>query len=299
MPQRIDLTNQRFGKLIAIKCDEEKTRKSKRVHWICKCDCGNTASVSTHNLRNGHTTSCGCKVKHNLTNQKFGKLLAIKPIEEKRNRFVVWECLCDCGNTCYIRSDCLVNGASTSCGCKTNSTDLSGKKFGLLTVVKPTQQRNNEQIVWECLCECGNTHYVTTGHLTSGDTNSCGCLKESLGEMKIRNLLIENQLSFETQKTFNTCRFKETNALAKFDFYLPDFNILIEYDGIQHYTYRLNGWNTQENFEKIQKRDDYKNKWCKKNNIPLIRIPYTDYNKITKDYLLNLIQKYKKDSDII
>jgi very-short-patch-repair endonuclease len=43
------------------------------------------------------------------------------------------------------------------------------------------------------------------------------------------------KISFETQKSFDSCRFPSTNKLAKFDFYIKESNILIEYDGIQHF----------------------------------------------------------------
>lgn len=55
---RIDLTGQRFGRLVAIK-DAGYTKNRSRV-WECKCDCGNTAFVQAGNLKNGHTKSCGC-----------------------------------------------------------------------------------------------------------------------------------------------------------------------------------------------------------------------------------------------
>ena len=113
---------------------------------------------------------------------------------------------------------------------------------------------------------------------------SCGCLK-SKGEQKISNILSQNNIKYEVQKTFSTCRF-QNGKLAFFDFYLPDYNILIEYDGEQHYFYRNEGWNTKENFEKTKERDIYKNNWCLKNNIKLIRIPYTKLNNLQLSDLL-------------
>ena len=75
---------------------------------------------------------------------------------------------------------------------------------------------------------------------------------------------------------------------AYFDFYLTDYNVLIEYDGIQHFEARESSWNTTENLLKTQKRDQIKNEWCKNNNIPLIRIPYTHLKNISlKDLLLD------------
>lgn len=63
--QFIDITGKRFGQLVAIeRIPPENETRSK---WICKCDCGNVSTVSISNLRNGHTTSCGCAVSKKCT----------------------------------------------------------------------------------------------------------------------------------------------------------------------------------------------------------------------------------------
>ena len=57
----IDETGNRYGKLLVLGKDEELSNKNNRAWWLCKCDCGNTTIVSSKCLRNGHTTSCGCR----------------------------------------------------------------------------------------------------------------------------------------------------------------------------------------------------------------------------------------------
>ena len=115
-------------------------------------------------------------------------------------------------------------------------------------------------------------------YLKSGHTTSCGCIK-SKGEEKIAKLLRENNIDFIQEKQFNSCIFPN-GYLAKFDFYVTKKNYLIEYDGIQQFE--------EGNFLNANKDyDEIKNKWCKENNIPLIRIPYTHYEKLNiKDLLL-------------
>lgn len=56
--------------------------------------------------------------------------------------------------------------------------DLTGQKFGRLTVISKTESRVDRHVVWACLCECGNSHLVPSNALTSGRTQSCGCLLE-------------------------------------------------------------------------------------------------------------------------
>ena len=148
--------------------------------WECKCDCGNTTYVRVGNLRPGGTTSCGCEKGKNsldLTGQRFGKLTAIKPTDERRNGNVMWECKCDCGNTMYVRVAALRSNRNQSCGCANpkKAVDLTGQRFGKLTAIKPTGERRFKGVVWECKCDCGNTTYVKAGTLRSGNSTSCGC----------------------------------------------------------------------------------------------------------------------------
>ena len=170
-----------------------------------------------------------------------------------------------------------------------NFKDLTGRKFGKLTVVellgsdqslingRSSQEKKN---VWRCLCDCGNFINRTTNELTSGTVSSCGqCSFNSRGEHQIAFLLNENNIKYESQKKFLTCVDKKE---LPFDFFLPDFNTLIEYDGISHYKNNPYGsWNTEDNVKKTQFHDKIKNEWCKNNGITLIRIPYTHLKEIS------------------
>lgn len=115
----IDIAGQRFGQLIAVRPTSERWRE--RVVWECKCDCGKTAFVATHYLQRGKTRSCGCakrgKKGVDITGQRFGKLVAVRPRDERKNNSVVWECKCDCGETTFVTVANLRSGNTTSCGC--------------------------------------------------------------------------------------------------------------------------------------------------------------------------------------
>ena len=112
--KKVDLTGQRFGKLVVVR---EVGRKNGKVVWECLCDCGNTVIVVTGNLTSGGTTSCGCSRVRNITGQRFGKLVVVKDVGRK-NGGVLWECLCDCGNYTNVLSAHLNIGSVRSCGCK-------------------------------------------------------------------------------------------------------------------------------------------------------------------------------------
>lgn len=57
--------------------------------------------------------------------------------------------------------------------------DMIGKRFGKLLVIEESKERKNNQLLYKCLCECGNIHYVVGGDLRSNRVKSCGCLKHT------------------------------------------------------------------------------------------------------------------------
>lgn len=250
-----------------------------------------------------------------LTGQKYGRLTVLERAENQ-GREVTWLCQCECGNKILVQRRYLRSGATKSCGClqkeiakelakkitKRRYLDLTGQKYGHLTVIKDTGEKQNKQTVWECECDCENHTRikVTVGNLRNGHTRSCGCIKESIGEELIKKILIENNLSFIKEKTFNNCRFEDTNAPAKFDFYINN-KYIIEIDGIQHF--QQVGWDNQkENLFKRNQHDQIKNQYCLEHNIPLYRIPYYDLNNINiledilqDKYLVKNINHYNLD----
>jgi hypothetical protein len=122
-----------------------------------------------------------------------------------------------------------------------------------------------------------------------------GCPKcnESKGEIKVTQYLSENNISFTPQKDFKSLR---NINLLKYDFYLVNFNLLIEYDGEGHY-FPCFGSTLEEkekNFKNTQRRDKIKNEWAKANNIPLLRIPYWDFDRIEELIEAFIIEHTKK-----
>lgn len=229
-----------------------------------------------------------------LENQKFGKLLVLRDSGQRQKREILWECQCECGEIKLIRTSHLTSGAVTSCGkyeCKylPRIKNIKNQQFGSFIALSFTGQTKKRSAIWNCKClKCNQIYELSEAQLIFNI--KCECEKNiiSRGEEKIKNLLLNNNINFETQKTFKTCQFPDTKNLAKFDFYLPDYNLLIEYDGEQHFHHRKNGWNTEEKFQQIKFRDNFKNQWCKNNNIPLVRIPYTYYQDLKiEDLLIN------------
>lgn len=121
--KRLDLLGQRFGKLVVVARAENIGRDTA---WLCKCDCGNERVVRTAALRRRNVSSCGCNTavpllagtkRYDLTGQRFGKLVAIKPLGARDGKNYRWLCRCDCGNEVSAQIGNLRNGKTTSCGC--------------------------------------------------------------------------------------------------------------------------------------------------------------------------------------
>lgn len=111
--------------------------------------------------------------------------------------------------------------------------------------------------------------------------NGCPKCRISKGELKIINYLKVKNIKYEYQKIFDNC--KDLYKLP-FDFYLPEHNICIEFDGIQHFK-PIEYWGGVKTLKYIQKHDKIKNEYCLKNNIRLIRI-----SNITKvEFALTLL----------
>lgn len=309
MGKVIDLTGQRFGRLTVIKQAESKNNKS---YWYCECDCGNKTTTTSYNLRNGHTKSCGCLKQElngnqrfaDLSGQRFGRLTIIRRTNDNISpsglRATMWECICDCGNITVVNAATLKNGSSTSCGCYRNELtslrslkDLTGQRFGRLTVVCQTENRiysnGKSRICWHCKCNCGNECDVTSNLLVSGRTQSCGCIK-SHGETNIKRFLSDINIAYEYQKTFDNLLGTQNGKLS-YDFYLPDYNLLIEYQGEQH-DKPIGFFGGKEQFLCQQKHDCIKREYAENNGYKLLEIWYWDYNNIDK-----ILNKYLNTED--
>lgn len=84
-----------------------------------------------------------------------------------------------CGKTFITRAEHIKNGKNCGCTTRIKMNDLTGKKFGRLTAIEPTNRKaSNGAIIWKCICDCGNVNFVDSGSLTKGRVQSCGCLRK-------------------------------------------------------------------------------------------------------------------------
>ena len=295
-----EMIGMQFGRWIVL--DVIKNYKNGKTYCKCQCLCDKHTikMVYKNSLLKGESQSCGC-LRSELTRQRcrsdhvgerFGYLVIKEMLYGYHNGKTYCRCDCDCGNEhiCYLQN--LLNGHTTSCGCMTmdkcwdgRRVDLVNVRFGNLIVTEMLYGYKNKQTYCRCVCDCNNETIVHIGNLKSGRTASCGCLEgKSLGERLIDNILTDNKIDFVRQKRFDDCK----NILTlPFDFYLPEYNTCIEFDGIQHFQ-PVEFFGGDDEFSRLKINDAIKTEYCKFNNINLIRLPYTLSNEDIEEQILNI-----------
>lgn len=170
-----------------------------------------------------------------------------------------------------------------SCGCKycgietatqkrtTSHEDFIQKVYNVNPYIQILNKYINSAHKIQCKClHCGYVWNAYPYNLLNG----CGCpqCKESKGERSIRLWLNNHNIKYEFQKRFKDCRNKKP---LPFDFYLPEYNTCIEYDGMQHFK-SVDYFGGEKCLEALKKCDTIKNEYCKNHDIGLLRISYND-----------------------
>lgn len=285
---------------------EEYVRSSMKIKCRCKI-CGNEFSISPNGLLNGH----GCPVcslksrvsKRTHTLDDFIKMMKeVDPLvkitgTEYINNKTPIECEClVCGAKMKNRPDrMLVRGR----GCKKCAFDKLHNLFSLtqeefeqrMADINPTVKilgkyyNINTEILCECM-DCGNkwtTKPINMLYRGSG----CPKCYSSHGEKRLASILDKYGIEYDEQYVLDGCRYI---APLKFDAYDVRNNIAYEYQGEQHY-YLVNfggcdDETAKENFRVSQIRDNIKREYCKEHRIPLIEIPYWEYDNM-EDFLID------------
>lgn len=283
-----------FNELTVLsKCDY-KIRN--RLVWHCKCSCGKEIDVIGTDLRTNRKKNCGHIHQNGIDERghRYGRLLVIEQDKSKDNKYkgrhIRWKCKCDCGNIVSVNSGDLRSGKIKSCGCYSSEVKVNrakdeiGNRYGRLTVIEKAIIDN--KVFWKCKCECGNIKYVRGSQLRLGRVKSCGCV-HSINNAKIKNFLEEQNVSYKEEVCFQDLK-STKNGYPRFDFGVYKDNellFLIEYQGEQHYVDKPNFGVRQR-----EETDALKKEYCKKNNIPLLVIPFIeneeDYKKRILDFIM-------------
>ena len=210
------------------------------------------------------------KVKHN----KCGNIYMTRPADFIRGH--------GCLKCSYIeRSPKIgVNQRTPLSDVKKSINDILGDQYVVLT--KDSDYKGNRQHISIKHLVCGNVYKARYSDIQCGHTG-CPYCNSSKGELIISKVLDTLNINYEAQKTFDDLKDK---SYLSYDFYIPDQNILIEYQGLQHYK-PVEYFGGENQFKVQQQHDKLKSEYAKTNNYNLIAVPYTEdtFSKIKK-YLI-------------
>lgn len=134
-------------------------------------------------------------------------LLEIRDWKREGDRTYFY-CRCECGNEKWIRADLVIGGTTTSCGCRAAETqfkpvDLTGRSFGRLKAIRPTEKRakHNKSVIWLCECRCGKMVEVAEGRLIKEQVRSCGCLAKETQRQSIKKANQKREEAFLVEGT--------------------------------------------------------------------------------------------------
>ena len=276
------------------------------TYALAQCKCGNVIETPLTHINTGKIVDCGCgrkrrmydaillKYQHLIGQHINGwSVMEILPKYIDGHTFAL--CRCRCGTEKPVRLTYLLNGRSKDCGCgrketlrETRTNNLVGHRFGKLTVIQLLDKSDKfGRRMYRCKCDCGNETIVSSVSLVTEHTNSCGCLN-SYYNMKIHKFMEEQNISHQTEYSIQI-----GDRRYRFDFYLPDYNLCIEYDGVQHFEpkgFGADEFTAQQRFHELQERDRAKDDYCHANNIHLLRIPYWDAKNL-KTIISNCLQR--------
>ena len=168
----------------------------------------------------------------------------------------------------HICSECSYETRFDTMRLTTEHVDSVVSSYGD-TWLNPSEYKNYATMNLHIRCKCGNEFTTSFANFSrAGVTRCITCSsKESSGEVIIREFLEENKIEYVFNKRFQDCRDKKP---LPFDFYLPDYNMCIEFDGQHHYQ-ELPDWT---DLEIVQRHDQIKDAYCQANGIRILRIPY-------------------------
>lgn len=236
----------------------------------------------------------------NYIEKSFNSYKVIDYDEEKTERYgrQYYKCLClECNQLFSARYDKIGTKGLVSCKkCAKKVREKNpkvkieiNKQYGDFIVLKDLGYiyPSTHMRYWECQCvHCKTLKNIAQDHLNTCN-NTCFCQTSTQGEKKIAELLKNNNINFSQEYIFSDF------PKARFDFAVRDYSgeiqFLIEYDGFQHFQETPM---CSDSLKDRQEKDLRKNDYCKRNNIPLIRIPYTELNNLTLQDLM-LDSKYK------
>ena len=142
--------------------------------------------------------------------------------------------------------------------------------------IRPELILSNTRKNFWWICDNCNHEWMASVHYRNQRNAPCPNCKMLKGEYAIKCFLNDNNINYNYEHKFENCK-NIKNLL--FDFYLPEHNICIEYQGEFHYKI-IDGINSEDALNRQKNCDNIKKEFCKTNNIDLLEIPHWEYKNI-------------------
>ena len=297
---RYKLTNEDFIKrssIISPTIEIIGVYESMDTYVECKCKkCSSILKFKPSSLlyRGTSCPECRKKTKHRnikKTHEEFLNDLHkvttdIEILSEYKDAKTKVKCRCKvCGHEWESKPPNLITGyGCRKCGIRKTAdrsrktkTDVEKQVNSIFPHIDIIGEYKNGRTPIECRCnKCGTTWFPTVDNLLKGE--GCPYCAESHGERAIRAFLDSHNIKYIGQKRFDKLLGLGGGGLS-FDFYIPEYNLLIEYQGIQHEK-PISKFGGIEQFKKQQEHDRRKREYAESNGFKLLEIWYYDNDKI-------------------
>ena len=256
-----------------------------RIKARCKID-GYEWDPTAQTLLRNHCPRCSGKERYTLQEVRH-RVSEIHPMIEVIGEYVnsTTPITCRCtvdGHVWKGRIGHLFRGVGCpKCAGKVVTDDEFRQELAKVCPdIEPLEPYHGSKVKILCRCRvCGKEWLSSPNALLK--RRGCSSCNFSIGESRVAAALDSRGVRYETQKVFDGCKYKQP---LRFDFYLPEYNTVVEYDGQQHFYPvkfpTMTEDDAKEHFQIVQIRDEIKNKYCAKNNIKMVRIPYTESDHI-------------------
>lgn len=308
--QNINLFCKKKNKNVVVtKTENIKSKGKYRLIVYANCECGNSFKREWTHFKDGTMLCDECIKKSQIkkqtpTNIKKIQSCGYKIIDDKKYINALDRVLVEDKNgyrgyisACNPKRKMIIFSMFSNKENYLYNVRQAIKNNGLNVEVLSILEDNKANPLLECRCSCGTIFTTNAHHLINGKTRCEKCSnRQSNRELMVEDFLRSKHINYIKEYKLSDC----SDILPlPFDFYLKDYNVLIEVDGEQHYIpIRFGGISyekAENNFQKQQQRDEIKNKYCKRKRIPLLRISYIEIdNGSYKEILNNFIHSVQK-----
>lgn len=273
-----------LGYEIVTKHDGKRNRRRIYLKFACS-KCGNEYKTNIDVVRKGRSALClNCSQQKMVDETKKHSIEKVVRLFKKnglylvdkdyQNNFTPLTAMNEEGYKVYTSYNNLLKGYKGMVFRNDNPHTLENIKLYISRKVKGYQVLSENYISadFEKLAfKCDKGHHFQSTWNDFRNGTRCPICNNSKGERKVAKWLDDRKIDYIREYSFTNCRYKHT---LPFDFYLPQHNLCIEYDGKQHYK-PIDFFGGIEGYRETKRNDNIKNEYCESNNIKLLRIPYT------------------------